>query len=417
MSADLSRSAARRIALAAQGFADRLPAGPPTRTHLRRVLARTRLLQMDSVNILARAHYLPAYSRLGAYDETVLERAAWRSSARAPRLLAEYWAHEAALIPVDDWPLFGWRMREYSAGRWRHTREVLQRNTSLAGDVLGVIAAEGAGTPREIEGALGIDRPAAEKGSWWVRGEVKHVCEALFAAGTLSSVRDDNFVRHYDLAERVVGQARTATEISETDAVRELVARAASAHGIATTADLADYYRLKTAQVRAVLDDLLDAGTLQRVTVDGWDEPAFLHTAARTPRRVDRSALLSPFDPLVFYRPRTQRLFDFHYRLEIYVPAHKRVHGYYVLPYLFDGRLVARVDLKADRRTGVLHVLAAHGEPGTDIGAVAEALTADLRAMARWRGLDEVVVHPRGDLAPALAAHTPAGRAAEGTAP
>ncbi|WP_344783167.1 winged helix-turn-helix domain-containing protein [Gordonia caeni] len=404
MSADLSGAAARRIALAAQGFADRVPVGPPTRTHLRRVVARTRLLQMDSVNILTRAHYMPAFSRLGGYDEKILDRAAWRSSARTPRLLAEYWAHEAALIPVEDWPLFGWRMRQYADGRWRYTREVLQRNRSLTGDVLGVITGEGASTPREIEGVLGIDRPAAGKGSWWDRGEVKHVCEALFAAGTLSSVRNDHFVRHYDLAERVVGDHWAATDVAETDAVRELVARAAAAHGIATTADLADYYRLKTTQVRAVLDDLLDEGTLHRVRVHGWDEPAFLHAEARTPRRVARSALLSPFDPLVFYRPRTQRLFDFHYRLEIYVPAHKRVHGYYVLPYLLDEHLVARVDLKADRRAGVLHVLAAHSEPGTDGGTVAEALNADLRAMASWRGLGEVVVHPRGDLAAALAA-------------
>lgn len=405
MSADLSAAAAARVALAAQGFADPVPAGPPTRTHLRRVVRRTRLLQMDSVNILARAHYLPAFSRLGAYDDQLLDRAAWRSSARAPRLLAEYWAHEAALIPVDDWPLFGWRMREYADGRWRHTREVLRRNRSLATDVLGVISSAGASTPAEIEAALRIERPATQKGSWWVRGEVKHLCEALFAAGTLSSVRNENFVRHYDLAERVVGPGPTATEIGETDAVRELVARAAAAHGIATVADLADYYRLKTAQVKAVLGDLLDDGVLEPVTVHGWDEPAFLHTGARVPRRIARSTLLSPFDPLVFYRPRTQRLFGFRYRLEIYVPAHKRVHGYYVLPYLLDERLVARVDLKADRKAGVLHVLSAYREPDAEVGEVAEALSVDLRAMAHWRGLGEIVVHPRGDLAPVLAAY------------
>ncbi|MGB3699270.1 MAG: crosslink repair DNA glycosylase YcaQ family protein [Gordonia sp. (in: high G+C Gram-positive bacteria)] len=394
----LSVAQARRIALAAQGFADREPASTPTRSHLRRVLARTKLLQMDSVNILARAHYLPAFSRLGAYDDGLLDRAAWRPSARAPRLLAEYWAHEAALIPVDDWPLFGWRMRDYRDGRYRHTREVLRRNRSQADDVLAVIAENGPLLPREIEDALGIVREPNDAGSWWTRGDVKHLCEAMFAAGTLSAVRSEHFHRYYDLAERVVGAERVGLEIGRTDAQRELVARAAAAHGVATVADLADYYRLKSADVRAVLPDLVDAGEVGEVTVDGWAEPAYLHRTARVPRVVDRSTLLSPFDPLVFYRPRTERLFDFHYRIEIYLPAHKRVHGYYVLPYLMGEDLVARVDLKADRSAGVLRVLAAHGEPGIDPRAVGRCLAADLRALARWRGLHDIDVADRGDL-------------------
>ncbi|MEZ5211349.1 MULTISPECIES: winged helix-turn-helix domain-containing protein [unclassified Gordonia (in: high G+C Gram-positive bacteria)] len=403
MTIELSPAQARRIALAAQGFADPVPTGPPTRAHLRRVLGRTRLLQMDSVNVLARAHYLPAFSRLGPYDDALLDRAAWRSTARAPRLLAEYWAHEAALIPVDDWPLFRWRMREYAEGRWRHTREVLARNGSLADDVVAVIAEAGPSTPRRLEEALGIERPSSQKGSWWVRGEVKHLCEALFAGGRLSAVRDDQFSRHYDLTERVIDPGVLAQRICDDDARRELVRRAAAAHGIATVADLADYYRLKTAQVRGVLGDLIDDGTVTEVSVRGWADPAYLHRDARRPRRVRRSALLSPFDPLVFFRPRTERLFDFHYRIEIYVPEHKRVHGYYVLPYLLDGELVARVDLKADRKSGVLHVLSAHREPGADAGPVAETLAGDLRAMADWRGLGDVVVHPRGDLSGPLA--------------
>lgn len=404
MTREVSLASARRIALAAQGFADPAPTGAPTRAHLKRVVGRTRLLQMDSVNILARAHYLPAFSRLGPYDDELLDRAAWQSSARSPTLLAEYWAHEAALIPIDDWPLFGWRRREFAEGRWRHTREVLRRNGALADDVTAVIAAIGASTPRQIEDRLGIDREAGAAGSWWNRGEVKHVCEALFDAGALASVRDRHFTRSYDLAERVLGPERCAADIAEADAVRQLVARAGAAHGIATAADLADYYRLKTAQVRGVLGDLIDDGTLTETRVAGWAEPAFLHASARAPRRVQRSALLSPFDPLVFFRPRTERLFGFHYRIEIYVPAHKRVHGYYVLPYLLDERLAARVDLKADRRAGVLHVVAAHHEPDVDPGRVAEALGADLQVMADWRGLCDVHVHPRGDLSAALAA-------------
>lgn len=401
--ADVSIRQARRIAVAAQGFTDSLPAGAPTRRHFRRVVGRTRLLQMDSVNILARAHYLPAFSRIGPYDEALLDAAAWRDTARSPRLLAEYWAHEAALVPVDDWPLFGWRMDEYRGGRYRYTREVLARSTSLAADVRDVIVGRGASTPREVEGILGIERAPGEKGSWWTRGEVKHVCEAMFASGELSATRNRNFVRHYDLAERIVGDQVDVT-VSRADAHRELVARAAAAHGVGTVADLADYYRLKTGDVRAVLPDLLDAGVIRDVSVEGWNDRAYLHTQARIPRSVRRSTLLSPFDPLVFFRPRTERLFDFHYRIEIYVPEHKRVHGYYVLPYLMGEEVVARVDLKADRATGALHVLSAHVEPGLDQHAVAESLASDLRTMAAWRGLDDVRIHPRGDLAAALSA-------------
>ena len=400
---DLSIGQARRIALAAQGFTDPMPSGQPTRRHLRRVLGRTRLLQMDSVNILARAHYLPAFSRLGAYDDAVLDAAAWSDTVRTPRLLAEYWAHEAALVPVDDWPLFGWRMDEYRGGRYRYTREVLARNRSLAADIGDVVSAAGASTPRQIEGVLGIERAPGEKGSWWTRGEVKHVCEALFASGDFSATRNENFVRHYDLAERIVGD-RVNITVDRATAHRELVSRAASALGVGTVADLADYYRLKTADVRAVLGDLSDDGVVRKVSVQGWAEPAYLHREARTPRAVGRHTLLSPFDPLVFFRPRTQRLFDFHYRIEIYVPAHKRVHGYYVLPYLMGEDVVARVDLKADRGAGVLDVLSAHIEPDADRGAVAASLAADLRAMAEWRGLHDLRIRPRGALSEALSA-------------
>ncbi|MFC0315222.1 winged helix-turn-helix domain-containing protein [Gordonia phosphorivorans] len=403
MGTDLSAAAARSIALAAQGFTDPAPNGPVTRAHFKRVLGRTRLLQMDSVNVLARAHYLPAFSRLGAYDDRLLDTAAWRSTARAPRLLVEYWAHEAALIPVDDWPLFRWRMTELAGGRWRHVREALARNTALVDDILAVIIEAGASTPRDLESALGVDRAGAAPGTWWERGEVKNVCEALFAGGTLSAVRDDKFFRHYDLAERVVGEDRLAVDLPKAEAVAELVRRAAAAHGIATAADLADYYRLPTAEVRGLLGALIEDGTVTEVTVEGWGEPAYLHREASIPRRPVRSTLLSPFDPLVFYRPRTLRLFGFHYRIEIYVPAHKRVHGYYVLPYLHDGGLQARVDLKADRRRGVLQVLAAHHEDGADLDHLVPALAADLAALALWRGLDSVQVQPSGDLAAPLA--------------
>ncbi|MEO9328704.1 winged helix-turn-helix domain-containing protein [Gordonia aurantiaca] len=392
---------ARRIALAAQGFAHRPPSGTPTMAHLKRVVGRTGLLQMDSVNIAARAHFMPLYSRLGPYDPDLLHRAAWQTT-HGKRVLVEYWAHEAALIPVADWPLFRWRMDEFADGRYRHTREVMKRNRSLAADVRDVITEIGAATPRTIEEHLGIEREPGATGGWWHRGEVKHLCEAMFAAGDLSAVRNGNFVRHYDLTERVVGPEIVARRPERAEAQRDLIARAARSLGIATVADLADYYRLRPAEARPAVADLVDSGLLHEVEVDGWRDPAYLADGAAIPRRITRSALLSPFDPLVFHRPRTERLFDFHYRIEIYVPEHKRVHGYYVLPYLLGTDLAARVDLKADRGTRTLQVLAAFCESGHDRAVVAERLAADLRTLAAWLHLDDVSVGSRGDLARAL---------------
>ncbi|AZG44120.1 winged helix-turn-helix domain-containing protein [Gordonia insulae] len=398
---DLSVAQARRIALAAQGFADRVPSGAPTMAHLRRVIGRTRLFQMDSVNIAARAHYLPLFSRLGPYDQALLDRAAWRPG-RGERLLVEYWAHEAALIPMGDWPLFGWRRDEFRDGRYRYTRDVMRRSRVLAGDVHAVIAEDGPSTPRQIEDRLGIERPAGTPGGWWHRGEVKHVCEAMFAAGDLSATRNENFMRHYDLTERVVDADNATRQVDRADAHRELTARAASALGVATVADLADYYRTKTADVRPAVDDLVARGDLTPVTVEGWRDQAYLDPTAKIPRKIDRSAILSPFDPLVFFRPRAERLFDFHYRIEIYVPEHKRVHGYYVLPYLLGDDIVARVDLKADRKAGSLLVLAAYLEDGRPEPEVAERLAADLTSMAGWLGLHRVEVAEVGNLAAAL---------------
>lgn len=398
----LTADQARRIALTAQGFADRPPAGTPTAAHLKRVLGRIKLLQMDSVNVAVRAHYLPVFSRVGPYDRTLVDRAAWRPG-RPGHLLAEYWAHEAALIPLADWPLFGWRMAEYRGGRYRHTREVMRRNPRLADRVRGLITDHGPSMPRAIEEHLGIEPVPRRSAGWWNRGEVKHLCEAMFAAGELSAVRDNHFRRHYDLTERVVGAAATES-IEPHDAHRALTERASAALGVATLADLADYYRLKTAAVRPIVADLVAAGALEQVHVDGWRDEAYLHTAARVPRRARpeaprRGAILSPFDPLVFYRPRAERLFGFHYRIEIYVPEHKRVHGYYVHPYLLGDDIVARVDLKADRTAGVLRVPAAHLEPGRDAATVSRALAADLASMAQWLGLSGVDVGDRGSLA------------------
>ena len=412
-SPELSAAQAARIALTAQGFGPRPFAGTVTRKQVSRIVERTRLIQMDSVNIAVRAHYLPLFSRLGSYDRTLLDRAAWHPG-RATRMLVEYWAHEAALIPVDDWPLFGWRMEEYRDGRYLHTRELMRDNRALAADIRALIAEIGPSTPRLIESHLGIEREPSAPGGWWNRGDVKHLCEAMFASGELSAVRDANFGRHYDLTEHVVGEV-AQRRIDRVDAHRQLVTNAAAALGVATVADLADYYRLKPAEVRGVVAELVEDAVLQQVSVRDWKDPAFVHADTVIPRRIahadERSALLSPFDPLVFFRPRAERLFGFRYRIEIYVPEHKRVHGYYVHPYLLGDEIVARVDLKADRAAGVLRVPAAHLEEGRDAGMVAERLATDLATTAQWLGLDGVEVGSRGDLAATLA-HATVGASA-----
>lgn len=400
---EMTAAAARRTAVAAQGLADRRPAGPTTRRHVLRAVDRTALLQLDSVSVAVRAHYMPVFSRIGGYDREILDAAARHSSSRSPRALVEYWAHEAALIPVDDWPLMRWRMHRYAEGRWASTRHVLERNPTLGTDIIDVITDVGAASAGEIEQHLLGERPGG-RGPWWDHSDVKVVCEQLFAAGVLSVGRRVAFTRHYDLAERVIPPGVLSLHVDEDDAVRELLRRAARALGVSTAADLRDYYRLSAAQTRPAVADLVDEGTLEPVTVRGWDEPAYLHAGARVPRLARGTALLCPFDPLVFYRPRTERVFGFRYRIEIYTPAHKRVHGYYVFPFLLDGELVARVDLKADRASDALLVPGAFVEDGADAGAAAESLAAELRVMAHWLGLSDVVVGQRGDLAAKLAA-------------
>ncbi|MGW4364953.1 winged helix-turn-helix domain-containing protein [Nocardia takedensis] len=396
----MSAAAARRTAVAAQGFGRRRPA-VPTRRAVLDVLSRTQLLQLDSVSAVVRAHYAPIFARLGPYDRALLDAAAWSDSPRRPRALVEYWAHEAALIPVRDWPLLRWRMREYRNGRWSGMRAVVQRNPTLGKDILDVIAEVGPATAGEVERHLELDKPRPP-GSWWNLSDTKMICEQLFAAGALSVATRVGFARHYDLAERVLPPEIAEREIPEDEAVRELVRRAAIAHGIGTEADLRDYYRLQRARCAPAIRDLVDAGELEPVEVAGWDRPAYRHVEAVTPRRIEGAALLCPFDPLIFCRPRTERLFDFHYRIEIYTPQAKRVHGYYVFAFLLDGELVGRVDLRAERAHGRLTVPGAFAEPGRATAATAAALRESLREMADWLELDEVVVGERGDLAPLL---------------
>ncbi len=398
----MSPLAARRTVLAAQGFAQSRPAGPVTRRHLQGVLARTQLIQLDSVNVAVRAHYMPLFSRLGGYPVGLLEEAAWSHSARKPRLLVEYWAHEASLVPVADWPLLRWRMRQHK----EHPSKYWQSSGGhhVAEDVLTAVKELGPITAGALEEQLGlkVERERAP-GGWWHRSDVKRACEYLFATGELTTGTRRGFERLYDITERVLPpEVLAAPEISAEDAARQLIAKSAAALGVATEPDLRDYYRLKPQRSQQAVAELVDEGVLEPVTVDGWRHQAYRHVDARTPRRVEARALLCPFDPLIWERSRTERLFDFFYRIEIYVPEPKRVHGYYVFPFLLGEDLVGRVDIKADRAAGVLRVPGAFAEPGVDHARVVPELAEELRLMADWLGLDGVVVGKKGDLASRL---------------
>ena len=401
----LGAAAARRTALAAQGFADPRPAGPVTRRHLQRTVGRLRLLQLDSVNVAVRAHYMPLFSRLGPYDRALVDDAAWSHSARRPRLLAEYWAHEACLLPVADWPLLlsGAKRR----GWWKHYGPLVEREPALVTEVLAAVKELGPIGAGTLEAALGGGRstPRPPGATWWERSDIKRICEYLFGTGELTTGTRVHFQRLYDLPERVLpAEVLAAPPVAEDEAARRLVGAAAAALGVATEAELRDYYRLGPARSRQAVAELVETGELERVEVREWGRPAYRHRDARTPRRIAARALLCPFDPLIWERARTERIFDFRYRIEIYVPEPKREYGYYVFPFLLDDALVARVDLKADRAAGVLRVKAAFGEPEADVSRVVPELAEELRLMAGWLGLDAVAVGERGDLATPLAA-------------
>lgn len=396
----LTAAQARRVAVAAQGFAESTPRGRVTRANLRRLISRIQVLQLDSVSVAVRAHYAPVFSRLGPYDCDILDRAAWSHSARSPRLLVEYWAHEAALMAVEDWPLLRWRMREYTHGRWG--KEIVGKNAALADQIVAAVSELGPSTAGQIEAHIGAEQ-RGRKGPWWDRSETKWVTEALWSSGVLTTATRIGFARHYDLVERVLPPQVLARKVDDEDAVRELVLRAAGALGVATEPDIRDYFRLSPAQAKPAVAKLVADGELEAVEVDGWP-PAYLRAGHIVPRRNRGTALLCPFDPLIFFRPRVERLFGFHYRIEIYTPAPKRQYGYYVWPFLLDGELVGRVDLKADRAAGVLNVVGAFVEPGREPSRVSEALAGELPTMASWLGLDDVVVGDNGDLVPSLSA-------------
>lgn len=389
---------ARRLALSAQGFSDPRPApGAATARHLSRVVDRVQVVQIDSVNVLTRSHYLPFFSRLGPYDTALLDRA--RDGAgprgRGGRRLVEYWAHEASLVPPSTWPLLAYRMAQAREKAW--SRDIAQTRPELLAAVLEVVGEHGPLTSREVETHLphGADRSGVDWG--WNWSAVKQCLELLFWSGEVTSAgRTSAFERRYALPEAVlpddvVARRDALLDADPQEAVTELLAISLRAHGLGTERCLADYFRLRGPRVAEGLARLEARGEAERVRVPGWtDRPVWRVPGARIPRAVPGTALLSPFDSLIWQRDRTEGLWGMHYRLEIYVPAAKRVHGYYVLPFLLDEELVGRVDLKADRATGALLARAVHWEPGTDLARAVPALEAELEAMATWLGLDRV---------------------------
>lgn len=362
------------------------------------VIDRLGLFQIDSVNVLQRAHYLPLFSRLGSYDVELLHRAA----GRAPRRLFEYWAHEAALVDVRLWPALQWRMADAS-GMWGGVQSLADEKPEVVARVLDEVRTRGPLTARDIEQDVVNTRDR-----WgWNWSEAKRALEFLFYTGQVTAARRNGaFERLYDVPERVLPPDIIAAPVPDVQAAHvDLVRHAARALGVGTAQCLRDYFRLAPGPTAMAIDELTATGELLPVTINGWRRPAFLHAEAPRPKRIERRALLSPFDPLIFERTRTEQLFGFRYRIEIYVPAAKRVHGYYVLPFLLGDDLVARVDLKADRSAGILRVLSAWAEPDAPVATAAE-LAAELAEMAEWLGLSAVQVEPRGDLAGALAACT-----------
>lgn len=395
----LSAATARRIALAAQGFAELRTDGPVGVRQIRRVIDRLGLLQIDSVNVLVRAHYLPLFSRLGRYDTALLDRLAWGGRKRT---LFEYWGHEASLLPLDAQPLLRWRMARVAIGAAGFKNWTVRYGQERRAFIEAV--------RRQIEdrgplSAADLTEGGKSAGKWWGWSEGKQALEWLFIAGQVTtSGRRGAFERVYDLTERVIpAEVMARPTPDDGEAQRMLLRIAARALGVATEYDLRDYFRLRPEDTKARLAELVEAGELLPVTVEGWTHAAYLDPQAHFARSIDARALLVPFDPLIWERERAERLFGFRYRIEIYTPLEKRQFGYYVLPFLLGDRLVARVDLKADRANSRLLVHAAHAEPGAKPAEIAEPLRAELRLMADWLGLETLAIARKGPLARALA--------------
>ncbi|WP_445501952.1 winged helix-turn-helix domain-containing protein [Microvirga sp. G4-2] len=379
----LSLAQARRIALAAQGFHEARPGGANLR-HVKRLLQRSHLLQIDSVNVLVRAHYMPLFSRLGAYDRNLLEKAAYHPKKRET---FEYWGHEASLISLDLHPLFRWRMARAAKGEgiYGGLARFGREKRAFIEEVRREIATRGP------MGAGELSIGGKGQGAWWGWSDGKRALEWLFWAGEVTTATRRGFERIYDLPERVIPSEVLDTPTpAEDEAQRELLRRSIRALGIASERCLRDYFRLETQDAKARIPELVEAGDLIPVTVDGWSGPVYLDPQAKAPRRVEAQALVSPFDPIVWERTRTERLFGFRYRIEIYTPAEKREFGYYCLPFLLGENIVARVDLKADRAKGHLIVHSIHPEASASPEDIAPLLGEELRLMANWLGLDDI---------------------------
>ncbi|GGE84455.1 winged helix-turn-helix domain-containing protein [Mycetocola zhadangensis] len=392
----LSPALARRVALAAQGFGRPHPPAVGAR-QLNTLIDRLEVLQIDSVNVFERSHYLPVFARLGGFDKAILDRLTFR-----PGRFIEYWGHEATLLPVDTWPLFRWRMDAFRARSLSDPDSWASANGPFLQWLRDELAEKGPLVASEVEHDAN-----RRTGPWWGWSDVKIGLETLFRWGEIVSAGRNGFERRYALASQVLPASILDLNISRADAIRELMRRGAVAHGVGTLEDIADYFRLPGADSRTAIKELQDAGDVLPVTVPGWmrgtqPRQAWLANGARKPRSLSADALLSPFDPVVWARPRAERLFDFRYRIEIYTPKHKRVHGYYVLPVLIDDTLAARVDLKNDRQAGTLRVQAAWLEPSAPADTP-ERLAALLRRTAEWQGCERVVVADRGTLSARLA--------------
>lgn len=384
----ISAAEARRIALGAQGFGDRRPTGRVDRRHLRKVLDRLGLIQIDSVNVLVRSQELPLFARLGPHPRTLID------DATADGELFEYWVHEACHVPVQHYPLYRWAMEFHP--RWKGFRKFADERADFVEAVRQRLRDDGPLVAGDLQAR---DRP---KESWWDWDDGKLALEYLFRIGEVAATRRPNdFGRLYDLAERVIpDEHRLAPAPAEHDAKKELLVHAAGYHGVGTAGDLADYHRLK--HTRPLFAELVEEGRLIEIDVEGWSKPGYLHPDAKIPRHIEARALLSPFDPVVWFRERAERLFGFHYRIEIYVPKPKRQYGYYVLPILLGDTLVGRLDLKADRAERTLLVQAAWAEPGVPHAGVAGEVAEELALMAGWLGLDRIAVARRGDLSDEL---------------
>jgi hypothetical protein len=386
----LSAAQARRIALAAQGFGRSAAASVGTR-QLGSLIQKLGVLQLDSVNVFERSHYLPAFARLGAYDKAALDAVTFARKSR----YTEYWAHQAAVIPVESWPLWRWSMDEWRSeatdyGRWG------AEHRPMLDFLRAELAEKGPLTAGQVEHDAN-----RRTGPWWGWSDVKTGLECLFMWGEVATAGRTRFERTYDLAERQLPSEVINRDVPRADAVRELVRTASRALGVGTLRDIADYFRLKQAQAKQAITELVEAGELVPVAVEGWGAPAWLHRDARRPRRIETVALLSPFDPVVWERARALRMFGFHYRIEIYTPAPKRMYGYYTLPVLVDDALVGRIDLKSDRQAGVLRVQSAWREEHAPRG-IEERIAPVLREAAAWQGLGRIEVAGRGNLSPAL---------------